>query len=95
MPSESFVQGRDSCPRTSHSSLKLSTLATCLLFRQPYNQKMVGMETGAERTDGRWANIFLPGHSFKKHRSDAVTCLLKNSPLFFPWDERSPTKCLI
>jgi len=44
---------------------------------------------GEERTEGgRWANIFLPGHSFKKHRSDAVTCLLKNSSLsLFPWDE--------
>ena len=32
---------------------------------------------------GRWANILLPGHSFRKHRSDAVTCLLKNSSLSF------------
>lgn len=39
---------------------------------------------GKERTGGgRWVNIFLPGHSFTKHRSDAVTCLLKTPSLSF------------
>lgn len=45
---------------------------------------MVGEERiGGELGGGRWESIFLPGHSFRKHRSDAVTCLLKTPWLSF------------
>lgn len=68
-------------PRVGIPALEPVTFLTRALFafhlfavKAALEQKMVGEErTGG----GKWANIFQPGHSFKKHRSDAVTCLLK------------------